>query len=417
MKITEVETHVVCPPFHAWNSEALSLFQGPDFRYRTIFVVRTDSGLEGLGEQGGRDGARSKEWVERLRGTSPLDWLAHPALPVGLAAAVYDLVGRHNQVPAYKLFGPRVRDRVPVASWTVSQTPQKMAEEVKHAAESGFTWLKYHTSHFHNIVAQTKAMQAVAPPGFRVHYDLNWDSTVEHIMELARALERLPIAGAFEDPVRNEDFDGYRLLRQKCPLPLYFHHLHLGGREAMMGLADGYMLGHTPVGQVIQRAGLFEAANVPFMTQNVGGAITLAFIAQMAAALPMATLHHVTAFNLWAEDVVTPTFQVAGGTVRVPEGTGLGVTLDRAALARWSEATPDPLPRALVQIRYAGMPPVYARPPAHLLSDRESAGPSFMDGYGAGYNHPVDMDYWRDDGSRRFKSLWERTSAGPVAEA
>ncbi|MDP6063608.1 MAG: hypothetical protein QGI49_02295 [SAR202 cluster bacterium] len=44
---------------------------------------------------------------------------------------------------------------MPVSAWAVSQTPEKMAEEV-------------------------------APRGFKVHYDLNFDSTVEHILNLGR---------------------------------------------------------------------------------------------------------------------------------------------------------------------------------------------------------------------------------------
>ena len=416
MKITDIETCVICPPYQPWNSDALLRYHGPELRYRTIFVVHTDNGLYGLGEYWTRTWAGMETWVERLRGTNPCDWLAHPELPIGLAPAIYDLAGKHNDVPACKLFGPKVRARVPMAAWTVSQTPAKMAEEVQHAAAAGYTWLKYHTNHFHNIVAQTEAMQAAAPTGFKVHYDLNFDNGVDHVLDLARELVKFPIAGALEDPLRMHDTEGYRFLRQKSPLPIYFHHLPLGGREALMGLADGYMLGHAPVGDVIRRAGLFEAAGIPFMMQNVGGNITRAFVAHMAASLPTATLHHVNACHLWAEDVVTPHLTVAGGTVRVPEAPGLGLTLDRDALARWSAAQADPLPRALVRIRYAGLPAIYARLPVHALSDANGTGPGFVDGFGPGYNHPVDQDYCEDDGTSRFAALWERTASGPVSE-
>ena len=414
MKITDIETHVICPPFQAWNSEALTRYQGPDFRYRTVFVVRTDNGLEGLGEHVGKLWDGMDAWIEQLRGTNPCDWLAHPSLPIALAPAIYDLVGKYNDVPAYKLFGPQIRSRVPMAAWTVSQTPEKMAEEVEHAAAAGYTWLKFHTFHCHNVVAQTEAMQnkleKVAPPGFKIHYDINFDNTVEHVLDLARELIQFPIAGAIEDPLRTHDFEGYRTLRGKCPLPIYFHHLPLGGREALMGLADGYMLGHAPPGQVIQRAGLFEAANVPFMMQNTGGNITRAFIAHMAAVFPTATLHHVTGTHLWEEDIVTPALAVAGGTARVPEEPGLGVTLDRDALDHWSMVDPDPLPRALIKIQYAGLAPIYARLPVRSVGDSLGTGPSFIDGHGPGYNHPVDMYFWDDDGSAEFAQAWERTA-------
>jgi hypothetical protein len=198
-------------------------------------------------------------------------------------------------------------------------------------------------------------------------------------------------------------------------LPIVFHHLPLGGREAMMGLADGYMLGHAPVGQVIVRSGLFEAANVPFMMQNVGGAITRALVVHMAAAFEMATMHHVTDSFSWEEDVVSHPFEVTGGTVPVPETPGLGITLDRAALERLKATEPMPLPRALIRVQTDGCPTVYARPPRsrrdHLRLDCRH-----VPGIGEGYDHAVDMDYWHDDGSYKFNILWERTEEEIVVE-
>ena len=413
MRIVDVERHIVCPPLKEWNSDALTHHQGPDFRYRTVYVLHTDNGLEGLGEHRGKSWPGVEEWLSQLVGTNPCDWLAHPTLPVGLAAAVYDLIGKYNRVPVYKLFGPKLRNRVPLAAWTVSQTPSKMAAEAQHAVEAGFTWLKYHTSHFHNVIAQTEAIQAVAPQGFKIHYDLNFDSSVEHMLHLANELKKFPVAGALEDPLRTHDYEGYRLLRQKCQLPIYFHHLPLGGREVMLGCADGIILGHTPVGDIIRRAGLFEAANIPFRIQNTGGSITRAFISHMAAAMPAATLHHSGIGYLWAEDVAGPDLPVEGGMVSVPEEPGLGKTLDRKALQRWSAASPEPLRRALIRIQYRGRPTIYARLPVRSLSDHRGKGPSFVDGFGSGYSQPVDQDYLDDDGSREFADLWERTASHP----
>ena len=47
----------------------------------------------------------------------------------------------------------------------------------------------------------------------------------------------------------------------------------------------------------------------------------------------------------------------------MPEGPGLGVSLDRDALERWKRATRDPYPRALVRVQYEGIPAFYARVP------------------------------------------------------
>ena len=411
MKITDIEVHEIHPRLCAWNRDALRLSGGTTFDTRTIIVLHTDNGLEGLGEIGGPLREPVEAQLEQVCGTNPCRWLAHPELTIWIAPAIYDLVGKANEVPAYQLFGPKVRSWVPVSHWTVSQTPAKMAEEVQNAAALGYTWLKYHTQHYHNIVDQTRAMEEVAPRGFKVHYDVNFDNSVDQIVSIAQELSRFRVAGLIEDPLRTFDIEGHKLLRAKCALPIVFHHLPLGGREALMGLADGYMLGHAPVGDVVRRAGLFEAANVPFMMQNVGGNITRAFVAHMAAAFDQATLHHVTATDLWEKDVAMPGLKVVGGQVQVPEQPGLGVTLDREALEQLKTLEPDPLPRALIRITREEGPTIYARPP---LSWNPHLKPHHLPGVGGGYDLPIDQDNWYDDGSEQFADLWARTEDGVV---
>jgi L-alanine-DL-glutamate epimerase-like enolase superfamily enzyme len=415
MKITAVETHEFHPPLSPFNGAEVRLYLGSAYDTRTLVVLRTDNGLEGLGEMTAPLNEQLKSWLEQLQGTNPATWLAHPELPIWLAPAIYDLVGKYNEVPACQLFGPPVRSWVPVGYWTVSRTPAKMAEEVKHAAALGYTWLKYHTDWCHNAVAQTRAMQEVAPPGFKIHYDLNFDNTADHVLSLAAELARFPIAGLIEDPLRTFDFEGHKLLRQKCPLPIVFHHVPLGGREALLDLADGYMLGHAPVGMVVRRAGLFEAANVPFMMQNVGGNITRALVLHMAAAFEMATLHHITDTFQWAEDVVRPQFQAVAGTMQVPQEPGLGVHLDREALERYKSAVPPPLPKALVKVAITGGPTIYGQPP-RSRRDTLRIHENFIPGVGEGYDHLADLEFVYDDGSANFARLWERTQQGPVME-
>jgi L-alanine-DL-glutamate epimerase-like enolase superfamily enzyme len=415
MKITDVEVHEIHPSLCPWKGDVIRLYLGDVYDTRTIVILHTDNGLEGIGELGGPPNTQLEEELEKLCGTNPCTWLAHPTLRIGLATAVYDLVGKANDVPAYYLFGPQVRSWVPVGYWTVSQTPAKMAEEVKYAVEQGYTWFKYHTDHFHNVIDQTRAMQEVAPPGLKIHYDMNFDSTVGHVITVTRALAQFPVAGLIEDPLPGYDLEGHKILRQKCALPIVIHHLALGGREALIDLADGYMLGHSSVGNAIGRAGLFDAANVPFMLQNVGGNITRAMVVHMAAAFRMATMHHMTDTFAWEEDVVTPVLKVVNGVVRVPEEPGLGLKLDREALERLKSTEPAPLPKALIRVTCDRGPTIYGRPPRlrrdHLRLEQQSLPLA-----GEGYDLPIDYDFWYDDGSERFARLWEQTGYGVVIE-
>ena len=412
MKITDIELHEIHPPIPEWNRDEVRLSSGINWDTRTIVVLRTDSGLEGIAEWEGPQREALVADVEQLRGTNPCRWLGHPSLPIWIAPAIYDLVGKANDVPAYQLIGPRIRSWVPVASWTVSQTPQRMAMELEDAVRTGHRWLKFHTYHLHNVIEQTRAMQQVAPPGFKVHYDINFDNTPDEVLTLAHELAKFPVAGLIEDPVRSFDMQGHIHLRERSPLPIILHHCPLGGREAMMGVADGYMLGHSPVGQTLRRAGLFEAANVPFMMQNNGGNITLAMVLHMAAALDTATLHHVTLGRMWAEDVVEP-LQVIGGQVAVPEAPGLGLTLDRDALERLKARPVDPLPKSLLRIDHGPGFVTCARPPIISLPRDIHL---HLAGVGNGYDLPVDLTYWHDDSSPAFADMWLRTAESHQTE-
>ena len=416
MRITDIELHQVRIPLDPFSSDAINLYHGEIFQVRTIVVLKTDTGLEGLGECLSPIDDALLAAVEPLRGTNPCAWLGHTSLLIGVAPAIYDLVGQANQVPAYSLFGPKIRSYVPFAYWTVSQSPEKMAQEVQRAVQSGYTWMKYHTDSLHNVIDQTKAMQEVAPPGFKVHYDVNFDNTVDHILEVAHALAKFPVAGLIEDPLRTTDFDGHRILRQKCPLPIIFHHLPLGGREALLGLADGYMLGHDTVGNAIRRAGLFEAANTPFMLQNVGGAITRALILHFSVVFERSTLHHVTAANLWSDDVVDHPFQVRGGTIQVSDTPGLGVRLNRERLERWKTGAATPPPKALLRVQSTNCGvTIFGRPP-RARRDTLRLEAQNIPGLGEGYLNQVAFDTWFDDGSERFAALWDRTERELVVE-
>ena len=129
-----------------------------------------------------------------------------------------------------------------------------------------------------------------------------------------------------------KDHDGYRLLREKSRLSILIHH----GPIDVMGdhLYDGYMAGHAAIGVAAKSAAVAEATNTPFMLQQGGGTINLAFLAHEVAAFKMAVLDHVNLDNLQKDDVTTERISVRSGSIPVSDGPGLGVTLDRDKLEK-----------------------------------------------------------------------------------
>ena len=401
MKVTEIEVHRITLPYVDWIAYQLNHYYGPT--QRTIYVAHTDDGLTGLGESGSTE---PQETVERYIGTSPFDHVGDE-VSLGLGTAMYDLMGQAAGVPVYKLFGQKHRSWVPVGSWTVSTHPDRMAEAVREYSAQGYTWLKYHLSPFENVIDQTEAMQAVAPKGFRVHYDFTMHGTDDHMFTLLTKLARYPIAGCFEDALPAEDLPGYIELRKRSPLPVVLHHCPLGATyEVLMGAADAYMLGHSRIGDAARRAGLFAAGDIPFMLQNVGGDITRAMTCHMMAAFPTASFHFFSDCETWADDVVRERSQPVNGFLRVPEKPGLGVTLDRGALERLKRLELPAQPRWIVRSRFANGARMYniADPAESIFMvrpDRRRLIPM-------SYDAPIDTDYWDDDGSPEYRAMFER---------
>ena len=174
MKVIEIEAHEIMVDYQDWIAYQLNHYYGAT--RRTVYVAHTDNGLVGLGESGRTE---PQEVIDTYIGTNPFDWLGDET-SLGLGTAMYDLMGKAVGVPVYKLFGQKYRSWVPVGSWTVSTHPSRIAEAIEKYATQGYTWMKFHLSPFENIIDQTEAMEAVAPEGFKLHYDFTMGGTDDH---------------------------------------------------------------------------------------------------------------------------------------------------------------------------------------------------------------------------------------------
>ncbi len=402
LRVTDIEVHEVMLEYRDWIAYQLNHYYGPT--KRTVYVAHTNTGLQGLGE-GRRE---SKEVLDKYLGTNPFDWVGdETSLP--LALAMYDLMGKAAGVPVYKLFGQKRRSWVPVGSWTVSTHPSRMAEAVQRYSTQGYTWMKFHPSPFENLFDQIEAMEGVAPDGFKLHLDFTQGGTDDHMVDLLERLSASRIVGCFEDPIDVRNISAYVSLRKRSRLPIVQHASPMAKtHEVLMGVADIYMMGHYKIGQVMRRAGLFEAANASFMIQNVGGHITRAMTTHMQAAFPTADFHFFCDAETWKSDVVKERLEPINGFLRVPEAPGLGVTLDRQALDRQKNLKLPEQPRWIIKSRFKNGTKMYniADPKRSLFMvrpDRISRRLSPMS-----YSWPISTEYWDDDGSLAYKTMFER---------
>ena len=414
--IRSIEPMVIYPPYHEYHRKTLFRYHGQNIQARTLYRVTTNLGLVGYGERWGKNSLPDTD-LKQYVGTSPFDWIGHRK-NLFLNMAVYDLMGKYLNLPTWKLLGPQVRNRIPVAFWTVSQTPEAMATEVRQAAKAGYRWLKYHVDEVQNVIDQTRAMEAVAPPDFRVHYDFNANAQLKAVLPVLKQLEAFPIAGRFEDPIVASDRSGWGKIRQQIKRPILGHHVPLDFITA--GLVDGYMASHAPIGDNIKISGLAEETQVPIMLQQCGGTLNQAFLAHQAAVFPMATIDHVNLCRLWAEDVTDKLMPVRNGHVDLPQGPGLGVTINEEKLTEMAKRAPPTYQPFLVQIRYQRGPTIYCRHNPDLpgatdnlrflsrLLGKKIPGPQ------PAYDNPVLTKLLDANNKHDFEKLWQATANGPL---
>jgi L-alanine-DL-glutamate epimerase-like enolase superfamily enzyme len=399
MKITDIEIIPIRPRLYDRNRTRGREIRFSGINQRTIFRVHTDNGLVGYGDL--RCAAPPRSTVESLIGCSPFDFV-HSDFNPGLGGALYDVMGKHLDVPANKLMGQKVRDAVSCAAWTARSSPADFAGEIKRAALQGYRVCKMHTGTFYDVVEQTKAAEEVAPEGFRLHFDFNGNRSLSSLLATIRELEDHPIVGYIEDPVPKKDLDGWCRLRDQVRIPLVFHvPLGFGGLyELGAGVADTYLFSGMAVGETLISGFACARANTQTLRQLTGGTLTKAFALHIAAVLPTATGHSIHLDDQYADDIVCERIPVKEGSSPVREGPGLGIEVDEDALAQLAAdcpKVPEDLPRHVGIVRLPDGSRLYTSPipPITQMTGREEV-------------RGIGMDLWEDDSSEKFEQIFQR---------
>lgn len=399
MIITDIDIIPIYPRLVARAAEHNAHF--PNWNVRTVFRVKTDNGLVGYGDY--RCPPPPESVAKPLIGRSPFDFIGNDFNPA-LGAALYDVMGKYLDVPAYKLMGQKVRNWASVAAWTKPASPETLSQEVQRAAAEGYTIMKMHSCDYYDIFEQNRAVEEVAPPGFQMHYDFNHNRNLVTVRPILKGLERSRVVGFIEDPLRANDIDSWRRLREQTRIPLIMHPAPLGGtQEIIQGMADAYMSGGQ-IGTTLQRSGALAGANIPLLLQITGGTLTKALALHLAAVCPTATMHSVNLDDQYEDDVTTERIPVVEGSSPVPERPGLGVEVDEDALARLAASPPTPVPKHVAAVRLQGGHTIY-------FPSLTSINVHRMTGKEEGTIRGIRTELWDDDGSAEFERIYRRVQS------
>ena len=413
LRITDVERIVVNVPFtprcQQWNAREVSQWQVSE-----VIRVTTDApDLVGYGET-----LLHYTWsrvpdaaLERVKGRNPAECLGDDSLGAGLQMALYDLVGKALQVPAYRLLNlPRVREWCPISWWDIDMPPEAFAEEAQEAMGRGYTSHKIKARPWWDIYEQVEAISAVTSPHY--HLDLDWNQMLINagnagpVLAALDCYERVSI---YESPIMQRDVEGLRRLRQKTTHPIA---LHFGDPPYPVvvrdQVCDGFVIGGG-VASVLRQGQLAGAAEKPFWLQMVGTGLTTALALHLGSVLPYAQWPMVNCLNNYVDDLLEQPVEIVGGYARVPEEPGLGVQVDEAALARLRMSPPYELPWPC-RILSVVWPGGWVRHYAHLAQCRDEALVGSVPAQARG----VRLHVRPDDGTPDWAELYARAERGPV---
>lgn len=343
----------------------------------------------------------------------------------GVQMACYDAVGKALNVPAHVLMGRQARPQIPFAYWTIDLPPDLWAHEIEHAAALGYTVYKFKYRPWWDPIEQIEAAAKVAPRGFTCWLDFNGHLREARLaLPILQALSQYHCVGGFESPIPQRDIAGYQRLRAHIDKPIAVHYgagcCHVRtdpnfdkGASAMTqidaGICDGFVFGGDDVERLRNMAAVAEEARIPFWIQTVGTALRAAWVMQLASTCRQATLSSLAAHEVWEENFVRLP-QPVDGWVQVPDGPGLGVTVDEEAVARLSSAPPVEAVRRITTVIEPGGQ-------RRHFGDETLRHETYYFGNAPGFLPGVRLETWEEDGSREFEELYARCREQPVIES
>jgi glucarate dehydratase len=373
MRIADIRAFTVTVPLHAPLRHANGCHWG---RFvRTIIEVETDNGLVGLGEMGGggesaeaairalktylvgHDPARLEEMRFRIANPTASLYNNRTQLLAALEFACLDILGHAWNVPVHVILGGKLRDRVPFASylfWRFAnertgegevRTPEQLVSLARELKKRyGFTSHKLKAGVFHPDY-EVEAFRALANafPGDNVRIDPNGAWSTEQAIRVGQAIEDLR-NDYLEDPVYG--LNGLRRVRQMVRIPLATNTVVVNFEQLSANVldvgCDVILLDTTFWGGIrpcIKAAGVCETFQLGVAVHSSGElGIQLASMLHLGAVIPNLSCAADAHYHHLKDDIIEGgVMPYENGSIAVPDGPGLGVTLNREKLREYQE--------------------------------------------------------------------------------
>ena len=367
VKITRVECIPLSTPFKA----PFKIASGAARETVETLIVRlhTDLGVTGIGEtqawrrQGSAETlpnlVRTIEdhFAPRVVGRSPFDVAAvlhelneamyntfYAQAPIG--DAMYDLMGKILGVPVHALLGGKCRDKVRVAAvLAMKGTTASVIESAQGFVERGFRHLVLKIGNDPALdLRNAEALRREFGDKIVIRVDANACLDYDSALSLLVKLEPFDIETA-EQPLAIWDVDGMAALARAVRMPIMADE-SVSTDHSLLEIirkraASSFQSKVAKNGGLHYMQRLWHLGAAAGLGINPGNhpstSVATASVAHLCAAWPspvMAGVFAVGVSGALATDIVENPIVPVDGEVPIPDGPGLGVTLDEGAIAR-----------------------------------------------------------------------------------
>ena len=345
----------------------------PEDDLHALLEVETDEGLTGVGSVF-TDSGLTQAGLESLRGL----WEGESALEPervseklrqscfwkgrggtlehvisGIDIALWDVFGKACNQPVARLLGGYYRRKVKPYASILFDEPDVLAERMKSVASRGFRAIKLgwrpfgrRDSKFDELLVRTARetvgdeVDILVDAGGSEQF---WPHGYKWALRTAHMLAEYNV-GWFEEALPPDDIEGFIRLRNAAPLPISGGEV-LTRRQSFIpwierGALDIVQPDSTKCGGITEArriAWLAYDHNIQFVSHGWNTAIGLAADLHLAASLPVARYVEYLTPAPYIDEILTEPFTLdEQGFLTVPEKPGLGIELNRDALAKFA---------------------------------------------------------------------------------
>lgn len=341
------------------------------YREGLILRLETDTGIVGLGEASplprGKEGSlRSVLAILNSMKTTPIgkqldeieaalswageeDRCALAAVRCAFDVALCDAQAKAADIPVARFLTPCISRSVAVNALISASSAVEAGKAARRAQVAGFRCVKLKVGMTHSIdeeCARVAAVRTAAGPQMQLRLDANGAWEVQQAIRTIQALEKYDLEFV-EQPVAPGNIEGAKRVCQAVSTPIAVDEditdLNAAARVLQLGAAQILILkpmvigGLRPARRIMELAQAAGAAVVVTTTLDAG--VGAAAALHLAATLPQRSLACGLATGaLLVSDLLVRPLTVSEGQMSLPEGPGLGIAVNAAELAHYSNS-------------------------------------------------------------------------------